>query len=139
MKELTKIYLASHYSRREELCQYGKELQAIGYRVTSRWLNGKHQINSSGQPIGDHGEKLIEGDDESINAEANEMRTSFAREDFEDVRVAAIIINFTEPSRSSASRGGRHVECGIGLAMGKRCIVVGYRENIFHWLPSWAP
>lgn len=48
---------------------------------------------------------------------------------------AELQINFTEPPRSNASRGGRHVECGIGLATGARIIVVGYRENIFHWLP----
>ena len=38
-----KIYLAARYSRREELCGYRSELEAIGHTVTSRWLNGKPQ------------------------------------------------------------------------------------------------
>lgn len=46
------------------------------------------------------------------------------------------MISFTEPPRSGASRGGRHVEYGIALARGVRVIVVGFRENIFHWLPQ---
>ena len=41
----------------------------------------------------------------------------------------------TEPPREpSSSRGGRHVEFGIALARSKRLIVVGHRENVFHWL-----
>jgi hypothetical protein len=51
------------------------------------------------------------------------------------VNGADVVINFTEPPRSKANRGGRHVEYGIALAKGLRVIVVGYRENIFHWLP----
>lgn len=49
---------------------------------------------------------------------------------------ADCVISFTEAPRSSANRGGRHVEFGIALANGARVIVVGHRENIFHWLPQ---
>lgn len=34
------------------------------------------------------------------------------------------------------SRGGRHVEFGMALAMDKRLVVVGPRENVFHLLPA---
>jgi len=130
-----KIYLAGRYSRREELCEYRKQLQELGHDVQSRWLDGKHQISDTGKPIGDHGEALVEeiGND---NWERNSaLRAKFARDDWEDVTGADVVISFTEAPRSNANRGGRHVEYGVALALGKRVIVVGHRENIFHWLP----
>jgi len=136
-----KIYLAACYSRRVELLGYRAELEAMGYVVTSRWLNGSHQISSSGVPIGDSGEALIEGDDGGQSEEAKRLRQSFAQEDVADLDEATVIIAFTEPPRSTASRGGRHVEFGVALGWSMsdgdyRLIVVGYRENLFHWLPA---
>ena len=112
-------------SRREELCGYVADLAALGHSVTSRWLNGNHQI-----------------DDAGLSVEAKqEERTRFALEDWEDLCSAEIVISFTEPPRSSNSRGGRHVEYGAALALGRRCLVVGPRENVFHCLPwvEWYP
>lgn len=142
-----KVYLASRYSRREELCGYREELKRVlDYEVTSRWLNGAHQISDHGTPIGGAGEALVEGDAGSASDEAAEMRKRFAWEDISDLLAADTIIAFTEPPRSSASRGGRHVEWGIALGINCfaadrgiihrafRLIVVGPRENLFHWL-----
>lgn len=126
-----RIYLAARYSRREELCGYREQLRAMGHDVRSRWLDGKHQISDSGNLIGDHGEALVEAGGEA----AALLRAKFAQDDFEDVTGADVVISFTEPPRSKANRGGRHVEFGIALAGGKRILVVGHRENIFHWLP----
>ena len=114
------IYLAARYSRREELCEYRSALRALGYQVTSRWLNGNHQI-----------------DDAGLSAETKqEERVRFACEDWADLERADACINFTESPRGTNSRGGRHVEFGGALALGKRCIVVGPRENVFHCLPN---
>lgn len=137
----TKIYLASRYGRREELCGYREQLRELGCEVTSRWLNGNHQIDNMGKPIGDKGEALIEGDAACATsgedtAAAAQLRAQFALEDIQDVYRAETLIAFTEPPRSSASRGGRHVELGYALAKGSKVIVVGYRENIFCWLPD---
>lgn len=132
------VYLAGRYSRREELCGYRQELQAKGYRVQARWLDGNHQLSDAGIPMADNGERLAEA-----SQRAAELRLKFAQEDKEDVFGADIVINFTEPPRAKPSRGGRHVEFGIALASGAMVIVVGYRENIFHWLdrvrffPCW--
>lgn len=129
-----RIYLAARYTRREELCRYRDTLRAMGHDVQARWLDGKHQISDNGTPIGDHGEALVEGHDTSQrNAE---LRAKFAQDDFEDVSGADAVISFTEPPRSQANRGGRHVEYGVALALGKRLLVVGHRENLFHWLPQ---
>jgi hypothetical protein len=130
-----RIYLAARYSRRLELCEYRSQFEAAGHRVTSRWLNGSHQISDAGNPIGDHGESLLESNGDASEAGAAFMRTHFANEDVTDVRDAELLIAFTEPPRSSASRGGRHVELGMAIGMGKRVIIVGYRENVFCWLP----
>jgi hypothetical protein len=129
-----KIYLAARYSRREELCRYREILQLEGHTVTSRWLNGDHQIGDTGIPIGESGENLVEaGDDERAAA----LRLKFAQDDVEDVAAAGVLISFTEtPRELNSSRGGRHVEFGYALALGKWCILVGPRENVFHWLNS---
>lgn len=127
-----KVYLAARYSRRLELVGYRTALELYGIEVTSRWLNGSHQIADDGVPIGDDGEALVEVGDTD---RAAMLRQHFAQEDVADVMAADMVISFTEPPRSNASRGGRHVEYGIALALGKQCIVVGPRENVFHWLP----
>lgn len=125
MAEMSKIYLAARYSRREELNGYAEQLRAAGHEITSRWLLGNHQI-----------------DDQGLSEEAKaEERTRFAEEDYADLAGAGWCISFTEAPRSSNSRGGRHVEFGISLAMTKRCTVIGPRENVFHCLPQvyWYP
>lgn len=129
------IYLASRYSRREELAAYRDQLSQLGFLVQARWLDGGHQISDAGAPIGESGEALVEGDEGGTSLEAAVLRSKFAQDDWDDVNAAEIVISFTEPPRSRANRGGRHVEFGIALARGVRVIVVGYRENIFHWLP----
>lgn len=120
---MKQIYLASRYSRREELCGYRIQLAQNGFLVQARWLDGGHQLSDRGIPIGDGKENA-------------KLRAKFARDDWEDVTNADAVINFTESPRSNASRGGRHVEYGIALGMRKPVYVVGYRENIFHWLPE---
>ena len=128
-----KIYLASRYSRRVELCDYRSQLEQLGHSVTSRWLNGKHQLSRDGLRIGAVGEEYVEA---GSDREAAELRAFFAEEDMEDVRTADLVIAFTEFPRAKASRGGRHVELGMALAWSKPVYLVGPRENVFCWLPS---
>jgi nucleoside 2-deoxyribosyltransferase len=114
-----KIYLAARYSRRDELCKYRAILESKGHQVTSRWLQGGHEITKEG----------------STQA-AQEARTRFAQEDWDDLMQADCCVSFTEEPRKTTTRGGRHVEYGAALAKGMRCIVVGFRENVFHCLPE---
>lgn len=136
-----KVYLAARYSRRLELCGYRAELEANGCSVTSRWLNGKHQIGNDGTPIGDAGEALVEADKPGAPEAAAALREAFCQEDLADVLAAQTVISFTEiPRQPTTNRGGRHVEFGIALAQAVlgaevRLIVVGPRENIFHHHP----
>jgi hypothetical protein len=130
---MNQFYLASRYSRREELCRYRSQLnhifKAIGWKVQARWLDGEHQWDGKMLEVAN----AYEGGADQIPPEA----ARFAEDDWEDVLAADIVINFTEQPRSpnGFGRGGRHVEYGIALGMGKQVIVVGHRENIFHLLP----
>lgn len=131
---MRRVYLAARYSRRLELCEYRAELeQTMGLIVTSRWLNGTHQIDRDGKPIGEHGENLFEN---GTGETADAMRQRFVVEDVSDVYSADTLIAFTEEPRVSNSRGGRHVELGLAIAKGLRVFVVGPRENLFCYLPE---
>lgn len=128
-----KVYLAARYSRHEEMQKYASLLEAIGVQVTSRWINGSHQLMANGEPLGREREAMFESDEPSMRAQ----RAEFAQHDLNDVLAADVVISFTDqPRKPSTSRGGRHVEFGVALASGKRCMVVGYRENVFHNLPQ---
>ena len=119
------IYLAARYSRLDELNGYAADLRALGHTVEARWLLGNQQLHEGADSI-----------DAAIVSVPLEGRP-FARDDYEDVRKADMLIAFSEEPRAlNASRGGRHVEFGIALALGKKVAVVGPRENIFHTLPQ---
>lgn len=118
---MKRIYLAARYSRRDELRGYAGLLAERGYQITARWLYGTHEI--------------VDG--RSVEA-AHKDRIKFAIEDYNDVQIADTVISFTEPEGNiqGRGRGGRHAEFGIALALKKRCVVIGFRENVFHSLPE---
>lgn len=118
---MKKVYLAARYSRREGMLIAAYALKAAGITVTSRWIAGGHQVSGSGL-----------NDEQSLPAM---QREKFAQEDIEDLAAADTVISFTEEPHSNNSRGGRHVEFGMAVALGKRVIVIGPRENVFHCLP----
>jgi hypothetical protein len=80
------IYLASRYSRFQEMQAVRTCLEGLGHSVTSRWINGGHQINDQGL---------------SDEAKAEE-RTRFAVEDWNDLMQAECVISFTEEPGWSA-------------------------------------
>jgi hypothetical protein len=96
----------------KEMKKRRDELEAIGHTVTARWVDNQH---------------------------ADDTAVTHAKEDIEDIESADVFLAFTEPERkyvAYAARGGRHVELGVALALDKRVLVVGYRENVFVWLPK---
>ena len=114
------VYLASRYSRFPEMQIYATDLARLGHTVTSRWILGDHDLRSHGQSDADH------------------LQAQWAQEDWEDLCAADVCIAFTEGPQDvpGRARGGRHCEWGAALALCKRCIAVGYRENVFYWLPQ---
>ena len=119
-----KIYLAARYSRLKELNLYAADLRDLGHTVDCRWLLGAHQAHDGALEI-----DAIQGDTPLI-------ARLFAEDDVSDLKAADMIVSFTEAPRSNNSRGGRHVEFGMALALGKKMVVVGPRENVFHTLPA---
>lgn len=59
-----------------------------------------------------------------------------AAKDISEISEGDTIILFTQDPKLPFCRGGRMHEFGYAHAAGKRCIVVGPRENIFHYLPN---
>jgi hypothetical protein len=126
------VYLASRYSRREELCEYRSDLEARGHTAPARWLLGEHQVHGieAAAAVERHGPVPV--------AEA----VLFSQDDVEDLLASDVVVSFTEPPRSDASRGGRHVEFGIALGLKRagdqirRLFIIGPLENVFHALPE---
>ena len=129
-----RIYLASRYSRIDEMNKHATELRSIGYTVDARWLNGNHQLHE--------GAEEVENNPGSITQKA----MLFAQDDLDDLIASNMVICFTEISYSqdSVSRGGRHVELGLALmwnyksilSLQKQILLVGPRENVFYCLPN---
>jgi len=115
-----KIYIAARFSRRPECNALAHELKALGHSITSRWV----------KPECDH----VMPTGLSRQAEDGE-RQRFALEDVEDVLAADWCISLMEEPRSN-TRGGRHIEFGMALALGQRLSIIGPRETVFHHLPQ---
>ena len=109
-----KVYLASRYGDRGVLVEVRGALFRVGVGVTSRWLDGHH----------------------GIDAISNEERGRFAQEDLDDIDAADAFVLWNPRHHHRTGRGGRHVETGHALARRKRVILVGERENVFHYLPQ---
>lgn len=120
-----KIYLAARFARRDEIKQYAEELKAAGLVVTARW------------PYSDHAPEW------GMKEYTPAMSEEISQVDWDDLQAADTVVNFTEPPDFLAPRGSRHVEFGAGLAWGKQSVVVGYKENFFHYrkevvfFPTW--
>jgi hypothetical protein len=116
-----RIYLAARYSRHAEMRGIRDVLTALGYEVTSRWIDQHDgQLEASYTP-------------EKLNADPGECAI-LGEHDIADLVAADTVISFT--STDGGGKGGRHVEHGLALGLGKRIIVCGPRENIFHTLPQ---
>jgi len=106
-----KIYIAARYDRRQEMVAVVARLVQAGHTVTSSWLAG---------------------------ADDDEPPLALAIWNINDLVAAECCLSFSEAPAARVpwtSRGGRHVELGYALAVGKRLVVVGPRENVFHHLP----
>lgn len=114
-----KIYLAARYHTYPHMQRRAHTLTLHGHEVTSRWIWGDHELRATGN--------------------AAEDNARFAQEDVQDLCRADMLLSFSEPAESAEgkpSRGGRHVEFGLALALKKDIALIDHRENVFHWLPQ---
>ena len=113
-----KIYIAARFSKRHEANKLANILKHHGHEITSRWV----------LPDSDH---LVPT---GMSAQAADSeRRRFATEDCQDVEACDWCISLMEEPRSN-SRGGRHVEFGYALGLGKKMTIIGPRETVFHHL-----
>ncbi len=106
---MARVYLASRYSRRLEMLGLAQRLGEAGHEVTSRWIHGLHDT-------------------------LPEVRCAI--DDLDDIRASDLLVLFTEKPEAGYMSGGRHVEYGYAIGCGVRTIVVGPKENVFHFLPG---
>jgi nucleoside 2-deoxyribosyltransferase len=62
-----------------------------------------------------------------------QLSHAWAQADLDDVRAADVLVALNPPEFANAGTGGRHVELGYALALGKALYLVGERTNIFHY------
>lgn len=113
------VYLAGRYSKKLELRKYADELEKVGIRVGTEWL--KEPDNPNGALSDSSESKLAE----------------YARQDYWNIGACDVFVFFAENQDFQPPRGGRHVEFGMALILGKPIVVVGSPENIFHYLPGF--
>jgi hypothetical protein len=118
LEETVRVYLAARYSRKKEIKALIPVLLEHNILTTSRWLQEEF----------------------SETATLNEFSPTFCRWtagiDLDDIDNSDTVVFFSEDPTIGTPRGGRHVEFGYALARGKRMIVIGGEENIFHYLPE---
>ena len=101
------VYIAAPFELRKEAIRVKWWLiKKRKYVVTSSWLR----------------EDCIGVDDEH------------ARLDLSDVARADILLALNPIEFANKGTGGRHVELGYALALGKQIVLVGVRTNVFHHL-----
>lgn len=105
-----KIYIASHCVERARF--FAKELAEIGYEIVSRW----------------HGPAFEQHPPES------KLR-GLAIMDVDDVRRCNVLVLIAGAERYP---GGKFVEAGIALGLGKRVHIHGHRENVLMWHPAFS-
>lgn len=103
------VYLAGRTARRGELADAAAALGAGGIEVVSSWLDDAKA-----------GSTRTDGD--AAAAAARNLR---------DVERCDVFVALTDGD-GSFGRGGRHVELGLALALGKRVLVAGPPEHVFH-------
>lgn len=113
-----KVYIAAQYARKREVRQYSLILRDHGHAVVQTWHLEPHEANVTLAQCGD------------------ELLVQYSERDLGELRTCDILIFFAEDQHSQPPRGGRHVEFGYALAHDKRILVVGERENMFHYLPD---
>jgi hypothetical protein len=94
---------------------YRLRLLEAGHDVTSRWVNPKTRWRN----------------DIDMQGATYYDITRWASDDMVDVKAADAIASFTDGKNA---RGGRHVEFGLGFALGKQMMVIGPFEHVFHYM-----
>jgi hypothetical protein len=105
-----KIYVACHSLERGK--QVAEVLELKGHEIVSRWLN---------EPFNKTGTYSLS------------ERHRIASMDADDVSSCDCLVLVSGPDKYS---GGKFVEAGIAMGLGKRVVVLGFRENMLLYHPG---
>lgn len=112
-----RVYLSAKFERQKEMQLYSEQLRAEGIEVVSTWTD------------------LDVASRDGFSGIAPERRALAAMLDVQQLVRSNLLVLFSDGDAADP-RGGKHVEFGIGLALGKRLMLVGRQENVFHDLPD---
>ena len=113
-----KVYLAAQYPRRNEMRTVAALLLANNIEVTSHWILESLPLDTQLHDVTAH--KLLQ----------------FAVQDRLDIDEADALVLFSEDPNAGLPRGTHHTEFGYAMGLGKRLIVIGGPENVFHYFPE---
>lgn len=106
-----KVYLAASWRRQARMRDWRAHLEAwAGAEVTARWIDMPEAAMT----------------DEAAQQAAAEVCLA-------DVEAADILVCLAETPDEGYLTGGRHVEVGYALALGRPVHLVGAAENVFHF------
>lgn len=116
----TKVYIAASYPRKAEAAKLAKDMKKyVNYEVISGWM------------FEDEGYTSDERVAESVGEMTVRMEAAALR-DFDEVMECNLLVCLTDGD-VQLTRGGRHSELGIALGMGKDVVIIGEREQVFHY------
>jgi hypothetical protein len=110
--------MAAAYSRKFEIQEYAKQADRCGILVGAEWL------------------KEVASPDSKLNESIPAQLAIYAQQDWWDIGACDVFVFWAEPEDKPLPRGGRHFEMGVAAALGKKILVVGEPENVFHYLPG---
>jgi hypothetical protein len=117
-----RIYLAAPFEQIDKMKAYAQQLRALGFEVTSRWLDEQNLGDETDLTDAEGGTKL-ETDADTAFAISNAVR------DIRNILVSDTVIEFN-PGKALV-RNTRLAEFGGALFLGKQCVVIG-PENPKH-------
>jgi len=107
-----KIYLAARFERQDEIRDYRRQLEALGHRVLSSWLDGC-VADSSTSPMD---------------------KKNIAHQELLEIGSCDCLIMFTGDLQGGYTTAAHKVEFGIAVGLQKNLFIIGPRENVFCYL-----
>jgi nucleoside 2-deoxyribosyltransferase len=113
-----KVYIAAPFSwKNTTALEVNDRINEAGHIVTSSWLAETLNPNATLEDAGESYWRQV------------------SQQDLDDIDAADVFVLMTIPPDQAKPRGGRHVEFGYAMAKKKFLLILGPRENIFHYLP----
>lgn len=123
------VYIAARFARAQE-AQFIARRLAPRHRVASQWHAYPEEFDTT---VHNNHSQVARWDLSGFNPHWTIDRDSA----WGGLDVADCVIFLSEEGDvENGTRGGRHFELGYAYAKGKLCVILGPRENTFHYLPG---